>query len=161
MAQAVFERAKLEGRGKTYYDTADPNPNAQGIPYFMDKVLKTSKVDILSVNENEAITYASLLDEGLKRKKSQLSFAELAMEAARILARHLSARIDLHTTLFSASLKGKREVVVPTFKIEVFRATGAGDAWNAGNILADNNGLSDECSPHAGKCCFRLLPLRR
>ena len=144
LAQAVFERAKLEGRGKTYYDTADPNPNAQGIPYFMDKVLKTSKVDILSVNENEAITYASLLDEGLKQKKGQLSFAELAMEAARVLARHLSARIDLHTTLFSASLKGNREVVVPTFKIEVFRATGAGDAWNAGNILADNNGLSDE-----------------
>ena len=63
LAQAVFERAKLEGRSKTYYDTADPNPNAQVIPYFMDKVLKTSKVDILSVNENEAITYASLLDE--------------------------------------------------------------------------------------------------
>jgi sugar/nucleoside kinase (ribokinase family) len=145
LAQAVFERAKLDGRGKTYFDTADPNPNAQGIPYFMDKVLKTSKMDILSVNENEAITYASLLDEELKLKKGQLSFAELAMEAARVLARHLSARIDLHTTIFSASLKGKHEVVVPTFKIEVFRATGAGDAWNAGNILADNNGLSDEC----------------
>ncbi len=144
LAQAVFERAKLEGRSKTYFDTADPNPNAQGIPYFMDKVLKTSKVDILSVNENEAITYASLLDEDLKQNRGKLSFAELAMEAARVLARHLSARIDLHTTLFSASLRGKREVVVPTFKIEAFRATGAGDAWNAGNILADHNGLTDE-----------------
>ena len=28
LAQAVFERAKREGKGKTYYDTADPNPNA-------------------------------------------------------------------------------------------------------------------------------------
>ncbi len=143
-AQAVFERAKLDGRGKTYFDTADPNPNAQGIPYFMETVLKTSKVDILSLNENEAITYASLLDEGLKEKKGQLDFPELAMEAARVLARNFYARIDLHTTLFSASITGKREVVVPTFKIEVFRATGAGDAWNAGNIFGDNNGLSDE-----------------
>ncbi len=144
LAQAVFERVK-EGRGKTYYDTADPNPNAQGIPYFMEAVLRTPKVDVLSVNENEAITYASLIDEDLREKKGHLAFAELAMEAARVLARHFSARIDLHTTQFSASLTGKREVVVPTFKIEVFRATGAGDAWNAGNLLADNNGLSDEC----------------
>ena len=120
LAQAVFERAKRDGRGKTYYDTADPNPNAQGIPDLMDKVLKTDKVDILSVNENEAITYASLLDEDLKQKKGQLSFAELAMEAARVLAKHFSARIDLHTTVFSATLKGKHEVVVPTFKVRGF-----------------------------------------
>ena len=31
------------------------------------------------------------------------------------------------------------------FTFEVLRATGAGDAWNAGNILADHNGLSDQC----------------
>ena len=51
----------------------------------------------------------------------------------------------MHTTVFSATLKGKSEVVVPTFKVKVLRATGAGDAWNAGNILGDHNGLSDEC----------------
>lgn len=145
LAQAVFDRVKQGGRGKTYCDTADPNPNAQGIPYLIDKVLKTPKVDILSVNENEAVTYASLLDEGIKEKKAQMELADLAMEAARTLAKYFSARIDLHTTAFSASLLGRREVVVPTFKVEVLRATGAGDAWNAGNILADNNGLSDEC----------------
>ena len=145
LAQSVFERAKQGGRGKTYYDTADPNPNAQDIPSLVEKVLGTSKVDILSVNENEAVTYASLLDEGLKEKKRRLGFAELAMEAARVLAEHFSARIDLHTTDFSASLGGKREVLVPAFKVAVHRATGAGDAWNAGNILGDNNGLSDGC----------------
>jgi sugar/nucleoside kinase (ribokinase family) len=145
LAQVVFKRVKQNGEGKTYFDTADPIPNQQGIPYFLEKVLKTPNIDILSVNENEAITYASLLDESLKEKKTTLSFADLAMEAARILASHFSARIDLHTTLFSASIVGKREIVVPTFKIEVFRATGAGDAWNAGNVLADFNGLSDEC----------------
>ena len=26
LAQAVFERAKRSGKGKTYYDTADPTP---------------------------------------------------------------------------------------------------------------------------------------
>lgn len=145
LAQAVFSRAKRNGRGKTYYDTADPTPNAKGVPDLMDKVLKTDKVDILSLNENEAVTYASLLDDGLIEKRALLGFAELAMEAARVLAKRLPARIDLHTTVFSATLKGKYEVLVPTFNVKVLRATGAGDAWCAGNILGDHNGLSDEC----------------
>jgi len=145
LAQAVFGRAKQSWRCKTFYDTADPNPNAKNIPNLIEKVLTTSKIDILSVNENEAFMYASQLDEGLKEKRSQLSSAELALEAARVLTKHFSAQIDLHTTVFSASIRGKQEVVVPAFKVKVLRATGAGDAWNAGNILADHNGLSDQC----------------
>jgi sugar/nucleoside kinase (ribokinase family) len=144
LAQTVFDRVKQKGKGKTYYDTADPTPNATLISDLMEKVLKTDKVDILSLNENEAITYASLLDEGLNEGKARLEFAELAMEAARVLAKRLPARIDLHTTAFSATFKGKKEVVIPAFKVKVFRATGAGDAWDAGNILGDHNGLSDE-----------------
>jgi sugar/nucleoside kinase (ribokinase family) len=144
LAQTVFDRVKQKGKGKTYYDTADPNPNANAIPNLIEEVLKTDKVDILSLNENEAITYASLLDEGLNEGQASLGFAELAMEAARVLAKRLPARIDLHTTAFSATFKGKKEVVVPAFKVKVFRATGAGDAWDAGNILGDHNSLSDE-----------------
>ncbi len=145
LAKAVFGRAKTKGKGKTYYDTADPTPNSGAIAELMEKVLKSNQVDILSLNENEAIIYASLLDKTLDDKKEHFAFAELAMEAARVLAQHLPARIDLHTTVFSATLKGKTETVVPTFKIKVLRATGAGDAWTAGNILGDRNGLSDEC----------------
>ena len=145
LAQAVFGRANQNGKGKTYYDTADPTPNSKAMPDLMDKILKTDKVDILSLNENEAVTYASLLDLGLKKKRASLGFAELAMEAARVLAERLPARIDLHTTEFSATLKGKSEVVAPTFKVKALRATGAGDAWNAGNIIGDWQGLSDEC----------------
>jgi sugar/nucleoside kinase (ribokinase family) len=145
LAQAVFEHAKAKGKTKTYYDTADPIPNITCISEFLEKILKTPKIDILSVNENEAITYASLLEKDFKDKKGELSFADYSLEAARVLSRHFPARIDLHSSVFSASINGKREVVVPTFKIEVFRATGAGDAWNAGNLLADHHNLSDEC----------------
>ena len=74
LAQAVFGRAKQNGKGKTYYDTADPTPNSNAIPDLMDKVLKTDKVDILSLNENEAITYASLLDEGIEGEASAFEF---------------------------------------------------------------------------------------
>ena len=144
LAQAVFGRAKQRGN-KTYCDTADPNPNGETIHDLLEKVLKTPKVDILSLNENEAITYASQLDDGFKQKNNQLVLADLAMEAARVLRRYFLARIDLHTTVFSASFIGKQEVIIPTFRIRALRATGAGDAWNAGNILADSSGLSDGC----------------
>lgn len=144
LVDAVFTRIKSNKKSKTFYDTADPNPNAKGILDLMNRVLRTDKVDILSLNENEAITYASLIQDDLKEKIKQLPFSQQAMEAARVLAKHFPARIDLHTSAFSATLKEKQETVVPAFKVKVWRATGAGDAWNAGNILADHNGLSDE-----------------
>jgi len=145
LAETVFRRAKAKGKGKTYYDTADPTPNRDKILELMQRVLKTSQVDVLSLNENEAICYAALLNGGIKANQRKLGFDELAMEAARVLAEHLPARIDLHTTAFSATVTKKKEVVVPAFKVKALRATGAGDAWNAGNILGDGNALSDEC----------------
>jgi sugar/nucleoside kinase (ribokinase family) len=145
LAETVFGRVKTRGKGKTYYDTADPTPNRDKIPELMRNVLKTSKVDVLSLNENEAVTYASLLSDEINVQKGKRRFDELAMEAARVLAKRLSARIDLHTTVFSATFSHDREVVVPAFKVKTLRATGAGDSWNAGNIVADANAISDEC----------------
>jgi sugar/nucleoside kinase (ribokinase family) len=83
------------------------------------------------------------------------------MEAARVLAENLSARIDLHTTVFSATFTKKSEVVIPAFKVNGLRATGAGDAWNAGNIVADANGVSDECRlalANAVSACYLANP---
>jgi sugar/nucleoside kinase (ribokinase family) len=61
LANSVFRKVKASGKGKTYFDTADPTPNKPKIPQLMQNVLKTSNVDILSLNENEALTYASML----------------------------------------------------------------------------------------------------
>jgi len=145
LAETVFSRVKTRGKGKTYYDTADPTPNQDKIPELMRDVLKTSQVDVLSLNENEAICYASLLNHEISEQRGKRRFDELAMDAARVLAKRLPARVDLHTTVFSATFTKKNEVVVPAFKVAGLRATGAGDSWNAGNILADASELSDEC----------------
>ena len=51
----------------------------------------------------------------------------------------------MHTTTFSVTVTKERAVFVPAFKIKPLRATGAGDAWDAGNLLGDANGLSDDC----------------
>jgi sugar/nucleoside kinase (ribokinase family) len=145
LAETVFGRVKAKGKGKTYYDTADPNPNRDKIPELMRRVLKTSNVDSLSLNENEAVCYASLFDRNIGEQREKRCFDDLALDAARVLAKQLSARVDLHTTVFSATFNGKKEVVVPAFKVEALRTTGAGDSWNAGNILGEANSLSDEC----------------
>lgn len=141
LAETVFRHVKTVGKGKTYCDTADPTTNKEKIPKLMKKVLQSKHVDILSLNENEAICYASQLNDKIEKLTK---FDDLAKESARILASHLSARIDLHTTSFSATFTKKSETIVPTFKVPVLRVTGAGDAWNAGNILGDAHGLSDE-----------------
>jgi len=143
LAKTVFRHVKTSGKGKTYYDTADPTPNREKITELVKSVLQGKHVDILSVNENEAICYASQLSSEIEELRKRLRFEELAKESARILASHLSARVDLHTTSFSATFTKKGETVVPAFKVPVLRATGAGDAWNAGNILGDAYRLSD------------------
>ncbi|MEM3824250.1 MAG: carbohydrate kinase family protein, partial [Candidatus Bathyarchaeia archaeon] len=146
LAKTVFTHVKTRGKGKTYYDSADPTPNKRKIPQLIKEVLQSRSIDVLSVNENEAVCYASYLrSDEMKALAKRLSFEELAKESARILAAHLSARVDLHTTDFSATFTKKGETIVPAFKVPVRRVTGAGDAWNAGNILGDAHGLSDGC----------------
>ena len=144
LAKEVFSMVKKNGKGKTYYDTADPNSNVKEIPKLLEIVLKSNFVDILSLNENEAISYASLMDKQVLKKGRERN-TKLALYAAKVLAEKLTARIDLHTSSFSASITKKKQTNISTFNIKPLRATGAGDAWNAGNILADMNLLSDGC----------------
>ncbi|MCW4011279.1 MAG: carbohydrate kinase family protein [Candidatus Bathyarchaeota archaeon] len=144
LAEIVFKRAKAKGKCKTYLDTADPLPNEEAIPKLMEKVLETDQVDILSVNENEAVTFASQLSSEVNAQRRKIEFNELALLSAQILAKKLKARIDLHTTTFSVTVKPEGAFFVPAFKVKPLRATGAGDAWDAGNLIGDANGLSDD-----------------
>ncbi|MEM3596850.1 MAG: carbohydrate kinase family protein [Candidatus Bathyarchaeia archaeon] len=145
LAERIFHYVKKCGKGKTYYDTADPTPNKEKIPKLVKRVLRSRDLDTLSVNENEAICYAKqVADKPLKSTKKGLEIEELARESAKILASKISARVDLHTTLFSATFANRKMVTVPAFKVKVLRATGAGDAWNAGNIFGYASDLSDE-----------------
>jgi len=145
LAEGVFDYVRKKGKGKTYYDTADPSPKKEEVPKLVKKILLGNLVDIFSVNENEAFCYASQLDKKVVNLQKKLKLDELAKECARILAKNLSARVDLHTTTFAGSFTSNLEVTVPAFKVSVLRATGAGDAWNAGNIFGDALGLPDRC----------------
>jgi len=145
LAESVFDYVKGKGRAKTYYDTGDPGPNKDNIPKLVKKVLLGKNVDIFGVNENEAFTYASQLIPKVKTFRKKLEHHNLAKECARILADHISARVDLHTSAFAGSFFKDNEVIVPAFNVSALRSTGAGDSWNAGNIFGDALGLPDSC----------------
>ena len=145
LAEKVFDYVKNEGKGKTYYDTSDPNPRKGEVPRLVKEVLLGNLVDIFSVNENEAFCYASQLDGKLGSLRKKMKLGELSKECATVLARNLSARVDLHTTTFAGSFTKNSETTVPAFKVSVLRTTGAGDAWNAGNLFGDALGLPDRC----------------
>jgi sugar/nucleoside kinase (ribokinase family) len=161
LAKKIFLMVKKTGNGKTYYDTADPNSNKKKIPELIEGVLKSNFLDILSLNENEAITYASTIDVNIQKRKKSKRIDNLSLEAARVLADKLNSRIDLHTSKFAATITKKKEVLVPTFKINPCRTTGAGDSWNAGNILGDMNCLSNQSRliiANAVSACYLLNP---
>ncbi|MBX5326704.1 MAG: carbohydrate kinase family protein [Candidatus Bathyarchaeia archaeon] len=147
LAETVFRYVKSDGKGKTYYDTADPTPNKSRVPTLIKRVLYKDYVDILSLNENEAIQYATYISpkqtENLRKQHKKPE--NLALECAATLAQHFTSRIDLHTTAYSATFnKNKKPQITPSFKVRVLRATGAGDAWNAGNIYGDAQSLPDK-----------------
>lgn len=147
IARDTFTTVKTEGAGKTYYDTADPLPNKQKIPELLEKVIcKKNLVDILSLNENEAITYTRYLDprKFIKLKKETKSTSELSKKCIEILSQHITSRIDLHATDFSATSNNGAITIAHTLKTKPLRATGAGDAWNAGNIFADAHNFPED-----------------
>jgi sugar/nucleoside kinase (ribokinase family) len=125
LATDVFQHAHRH-HVKTFFDTGDPSPKLSEIPILLHDVLTTSLVDIFGLNENE-----------LRHYSGQPSFnQEELVASAKALKQRLPARIDLHTSSFSCSLDGSC-TVMPTERFPlIIRATGAGDSWNAGNLLA-------------------------
>src|SRR5260370_41039216 len=63
LAEEVFQIAKREGRGVTFFDPGDPTSRADEIPRLNDQVLSKGLVDVLSVNENELTQLASAVGE--------------------------------------------------------------------------------------------------
>jgi sugar/nucleoside kinase (ribokinase family) len=100
----------------------------------MDKVLMNPQLDIFGLNENELRCYSN---SSCKTQTEMIS-------ALGSLKKKIPARVDFHTSLFSASAQDT-VTVVPTIPLtKVYRSTGAGDVWNAANIFTDLLGFADD-----------------
>jgi sugar/nucleoside kinase (ribokinase family) len=125
LARHVFHLVKDNGKGKTYFDPGDPSPKGENIG---DEVLKLTKevigqglIDVFSLNLQEAEKF-----QGIDYLRTM-------------------ARVDLHTKDFAKSFFGFKDTEeIPVFDLKPHQLTGAGDAWNAGNIFGEVLGLSDE-----------------
>lgn len=125
LARYIFSLIKENKKGKTFFDPGDPSPKMDKekveIEDLTNEVIESSLVDIMSVNEDEIEKYGS--NDFLKKK----------------------ARVDLHTHSYARSFyKEKKTEEIPTFIIKPIRLTGAGDAWNAGDIYGEVMGFPDD-----------------
>lgn len=104
-----------------YVDTADPRHRG---PLERGRLLRNEalwrSVDAWSLNENEVRAFMRRTGEPI--------------ELARRLSRRLGVRLDLHTRRLAASILDEDVVKVPASSARPRRLTGAGDAWNAGNL---------------------------
>jgi sugar/nucleoside kinase (ribokinase family) len=124
LAVKTFEYAK-QYNVKTYFDSADPSARISELPELFERVIVNKNLDMLSMNQNELGQHVG----------------EATVERAIAFKRRMASRIDYHTPSFAASINGN-VTFFPAFDVELHRSTGAGDAWNAGNIFGELLGLT-------------------
>lgn len=123
LAKKTFNYAKKHG-ATTYFDSGDPSRRVKELPALYTRVLSSSNLDVLSVNENELRYFTSA---GKIRGDSK--------NAAKRLSARINANLDIHTSKSSSSWQKGERHRTRAFKIELKRSTGAGDAWNAANMV--------------------------
>lgn len=113
---------KLAGRGRglTYLDTGDPSSRLADVPDLKRRVFASADLDVLAVNENEVRIFSGEDD--------------VETGAAKLKAT-TPATLDLHTHRTSVTWTKDGRAEAPCLDVPLRRATGAGDAWNAGNLL--------------------------
>jgi sugar/nucleoside kinase (ribokinase family) len=134
LAQDLFNYTKESSRAKTFMDMGDPSGNPDIIEPITRKALSDGKVDILSVNENEALWFAWALGGRDAYWRTKISEPAVWIEAAKYLSEETGVRVDLHTPTFSASILEEAVFLQPAFEAKTRISCGAGDAWNSGNI---------------------------
>jgi sugar/nucleoside kinase (ribokinase family) len=139
LAENVFEYCRTNSRARTFFDASDPRPRVKDLSDLNRKVLRNELIDIWGVNENEALIFARLYDRKLRGRSKNTVLA-----AGKVISANTAAKIYLHTTDYSASITGDEITLVPAFAIVPRRGTGAGDSWNAGIMVADALGLTEE-----------------
>jgi len=122
-----------------FIDPADIKKREQE---FLNSLKSISEItNVLSINENECNCLAREI--GLSCQLTHSCGYKLAdvKNAAKNLAAKIGVDIDLHTINGAAWSNGKETDYANAFKVEPRRATGAGDCWNAADIVGHLAGL--------------------
>lgn len=126
-------RAARKANTLVMLDTGDPSARAADIPELLSRLVPLPELDVFALNENELRLLAG---RALRAGEEEVATARDLHERSRA-----QNTTDLHTARMAATFSRRGEAVVPTFRVEPLRVTGAGDSWNAGNIVGHLAGL--------------------
>lgn len=122
---------------------------------FRDSLAKLADItDCLSINENECNSLADAL--GLGHILGRSYGADEVKGAAKKIAEKVGISTDLHSKIGAAWSNGKESTYVHTIKVDARTLTGAGDSWDAGDILGYLAGLESQERLLVANCCSSL-----
>ena len=136
LVNEIFSAAKDSIRLLDFADLSTSTSRLQGL---MDNMKNNKIIDVISLNENECRILGKFLD--LKKISVEYTINEIKTMAADISS-ILGTIIDIHTPIGSCSASNGDVEFVESFPVKPMILTGAGDVWNAINIL----GLKKELS---------------
>jgi ribokinase len=135
-----------------FIDPADIETRKQD---FSDSLARLAGMtDCLSINENECNSLADAL--GLGRLLGSSSGADEVKNAAKRVAEKVGISTDLHSKVGSAWSNGKESAFVHAIKVEAKTLTGAGDSWDAADIIGYLAGLDPQERLLFANCCASL-----
>lgn len=124
----------LNGRKRrlNFLDPADLSGAENRVRVLVKEIIARGLLDVLSLNENETRIMARVLST--RRLPRSYTQADL-VRSARMLQEAIGITLDVHTPIGGISATEAGESWVKTFgKIKGY-VTGAGDVWDAGDIL--------------------------
>jgi ribokinase len=122
---------------------------------FRDSLAKLSGLtDCLSINENECNSLADAL--GFGRVLGSVYSVEEVKKAAKRISESVGISTDLHTKVGAAWSNGKESAFAHTIKVDAKRLTGAGDTWDAADIIGYLAGLHPQERLLFANCCASL-----
>lgn len=154
LAQLVFALPRRNQR-LNFLDPADLTGAEDRVKVLVQSVIDKGLLDILSINENET----RLLSKLLSASKLSTDYRKDDIKrVARSLHKTLSTIIDIHTPLGCASATDGDVFWADSFgKVEGI-VTGAGDAWDAGDIAGHLLKISpDKRLQLANACAYLYL----
>jgi ribokinase len=136
-----------------FIDPADIETRKQDFRRSLEEKL-ASITDCLSINENECNSLADALGFGHVLTGSY--GADDVKAASKKIAEKIRISIDLHTRIGSSWSNGNESVFVHAIKVDAKTVIGAGDSWDAADII----GYLAELEPRErllfANCCASL-----
>jgi ribokinase len=122
---------------------------------FRDSLVGLASItDSLGMNENECNSVSDAF--GLGRLLGASYGADDVRAAAKKLSDRIGISVDLHTKAGAAWSNGRESEFVHAIKVDAKTLTGAGDAWDAADVLGYLAGLDPRERLLFSNCCASL-----